>query len=518
MLLTGCDGRIYFSNAPNTSNIGSYNYLQLDSTFTYGASNPLVNTLYLNSGQGVQFTNVQDTYGNNKILLNSLAPQNLKVLDTGSSISFSSLSNVYGSGRTLNFAGSNGILLSVSTNTVIIGSEYNSTLSSFVDLASTTQELVAQTSTQIAEIASLYSTLNYFLIITDFSTIYQELSVFSTTVFNTSTFVFTTFVADSNGNHNTLHVSSINTSVISTITTNTSNGFASTFTIGSNLFFDTPSANNSTQDCAIYVSDGVVSSYIDYLHIKDAITNVDVSFEKQYLTSRSTILGSTYTTSANVAGLGIFTGLGAVPTFKPITQQVETVKYVVDHNNYSTSLSYSVQNAIYADDICATSTLTVMAPGGVKVGDINWMDATGDMANVSTLCVSTIVGYSSPIFTFDKVHNRVGLNLGQLQPRATFDVSGVIYANNFVTSSDRRLKSTIEILTGLEYLSTYSFTVDGHHDIGVIADEVERIAPSCVYERPDGFKAVAYHKLVPVLLTYIHDLNKRLKKLEKKRR
>jgi len=515
ILVTGCDGRIFFSNPPNTStNIFNYNYVQIDSTFTYAATNP-TNTLYFTSGTGVEFKNQSNIgSGVNSIVLNSLAPQNLFVYDTNQNVSFSSLSNAFGSGRTLYVSGSNDIRLSVSTNTLIIGSGYSSTLSSFTDLASTVEQLVIYTSTQISEVSILLSTLDLFLIITNFSTIYQELNTYSTTLFNVSTFVFTTFVDDGTGHHNNLVISTINTTSVSTYNLFASNAAFSSFNVGNTTLFDTPSVNNSTQECAVYVSDGIVSTTTDYLHFKDAYTNLDIAFGKQYLTSHSTIYGSTYTTNAQIAEMGLMTALGKIPTYKAITQQIETVRYVTDPSNYSTTLAYSMINALFTDVICADSTLSIMAPSGAHIDHLVWGDAKGEMTTTSTLCVSTIVGYTSPIFTFDKVNNRVGLNLGQVQPRATFDVSGVVFANNFVTSSDRRFKTDIMPLTGLDYISTYRFNHNGEQDIGVIADEVERIAPSCVYTRPDGFKAVSYQKLVPVLLCYIHELDARLKKVE----
>ena len=516
VLITRGDGVIYFSNASNSPpGVNSFNYVQLDSTFTYAAVNP-TNTLYLTGGQGIQYTNVSTPGGINAIHLESLAPQNLFLFDTRSTLSFSSLSNVCGSGRTLNVAGRNNIFLTISTNTLIIESAYISSLSSFNDLTSTAEGLVIVTSTQTGLLNDALSTLNLIYISTGISSIFAEIGAISTTVDYLSTFVFTTFIADNYGNHNILQTSTINSATIGSELFFTSSGYASTFTVGSNLFFDTPYVNNSTQDCTVYVSDGVVSITSDYLHVKDAYTNVDIVLGKKYLTSQSTVYESTYTTNAQIAEFGFMTALGTVPTYKPITQQVETVSYVVDPSSYRTVLGYSVQNAVYADTICANSTLTVMAPSGTFVGDLYFNNATGGMANVSSICVSTIDGYSSPIFTFDKINNRVGLNLGQIQPRATFDVNGTIYANNFVTSSDRRLKTDIKKLEGLSYISTYSYKFNGEDDIGVLADEVETVAPSCVYTRPDGFKAVSYQKLVPVLLSYIHDLNTRLKKMEKK--
>ena len=558
ILTTRGDGVVYFSNAPSTLGIGSFNYIQADSTFTYTASN-VTNTLYINSGHGIQLTNGFDGL-NNKLYVNATAPQAITVYDTGSTINFSNLSNTYPTGRTLYFAGKGDVNIEVSTNTLVFGSASISTLSSFANLTSTVTELVSQTSTQINELSTLIGYVDYFVVSTGISTLYADLASTNAILDSLSTFVYTTFQDDGTGHHNNLVISSIYTNTLSTLNIATSNittsnafinsvstnsGYASTFQIGQNVFFDTTSAN-STQDCVIYVSDGVVSTVTDYLHIKDNFTNVDVSIEKQYLTSASTIHGSTYTTVAQKSQLGLWTAFQETSHFKPITQQLEASRYVVDIHGSSTTLSYSIQNAIMVDEICAQSTLTVNAPSAVfmnastytvnaptavymntssfttgaiqaislSTGVIQFSDAIGAMANISSLCVSTIEGFSTPIFTFDKINNRVGLNLGMIQPRATFDVSGVVFANNFVTPSDRRFKSNIRCLEGLEYLSSYSYVMDGQADIGVLADEVERIAPSCIYVRPDGFKAVAYQKLVPVLLSYIHDLDRRIKCLE----
>lgn len=514
VLLTGCDGRIFFSSITNSgSSIGSYNYVQIDSTFTYGASNLTTNTLYLASGNGISLNNTSNLgSGINALTINSLDPQNLYIYDTKQTLHFSSLVSQQ-NGRTYNFAGFNGISISLSTNTVRFDNTFNSSLSSFSDLLSTASTIINLNSTQIGEIGALISSLDVFLIITNFSTIYQQLNTFSTTLYDLSTFVLSTsFVNDgpSDSNHTKLVVKTISTQNITTKFVNTS-----TILIGSNLFYDSKLGNNSTPDCIHYTPVAEFSTLTNYLHIKDATTTVDVSLEKRYLASQSTgSEGDTYTSLAMIAQLGMYTGLGAYSTFRPITEQIEAYSYKVDTTGFSTGLSYTVDNGIYADAICAQSSLIVTAPGGVYTSTLNWSNANGEMATISTMCVSTIVGYSSPILTFDKVNNRLGVNLGQLQPRATLDISGVVYANHFVTSSDRRLKSDIKQLKGLNYLSTYSYTHAGMEDIGVLADEVELIAPSCVYQRPDGFKAVSYQKLIPVLLTYIHDLNDRLKRVE----
>ena len=48
------------------------------------------------------------------------------------------------------------------------------------------------------------------------------------------------------------------------------------------------------------------------------------------------------------------------------------------------------------------------------------------------------------------------------------------------------------------------------HDMGIIAQEVEKFFPEIVVTRPNGYKAVKYEKLVAVLIEAIKDLNKKI--------
>jgi hypothetical protein len=161
----------------------------------------------------------------------------------------------------------------------------------------------------------------------------------------------------------------------------------------------------------------------------------------------------------------------------------------------------------------------------ISTGLLSWGDAYGSTMSVldgvvSTIRISTVMGFTEPIFTFDMANRRVGVNLGPTQqPRATMDIRGIVYANNFVTTSDRRLKHSIKPLNLSDSYScipnAYQYVnEDGCGDIGVMADEVEQIAPECVYTRPDGYKAVSYTKLVPVCLTLIRSLSERVARLE----
>lgn len=151
---------------------------------------------------------------------------------------------------------------------------------------------------------------------------------------------------------------------------------------------------------------------------------------------------------------------------------------------------------------------------------LSWVDAHGANASVSSLQVSTLMGYDAnyPIFTFDLENRRVGLNLGpSIQPRATFDVNGIVYAEAFVTSSDRRIKQNVELLSTPRTIPNayrFQWKETGAADIGCMADEIESIFPECVYTTDNGLKAVNYSKLVPVCFSLIRSLSDRLERLE----
>ena len=87
---------------------------------------------------------------------------------------------------------------------------------------------------------------------------------------------------------------------------------------------------------------------------------------------------------------------------------------------------------------------------------------------------------------------------------ATF--TGTVTAPNFVSSSDRRLKTDIETigdaLNLVRDLRGVRYVMDGQPGIGVIAQEVEPILPEIVSEA-DGLKRVAYGNLAGLLIEAI---------------
>ncbi len=92
-------------------------------------------------------------------------------------------------------------------------------------------------------------------------------------------------------------------------------------------------------------------------------------------------------------------------------------------------------------------------------------------------------------------------------------------------SSDERLKDNITYIhrpiDKINRIGGYKFTWNDKQetylgkDVGVLAQEVEAIMPELVTTRENGYKAVKYEKIVPLLIEGIKELDKKIKDIEK---
>jgi hypothetical protein len=91
-------------------------------------------------------------------------------------------------------------------------------------------------------------------------------------------------------------------------------------------------------------------------------------------------------------------------------------------------------------------------------------------------------------------------------------------------SSDRRLKDNVltikDSLMKINMISGYTFdwnknqTTYNGSDYGIIAQEIEAVFPEMVTTRENGYKAVKYDRLIPVLIEAIKELNNEVKRLK----
>ena len=93
-------------------------------------------------------------------------------------------------------------------------------------------------------------------------------------------------------------------------------------------------------------------------------------------------------------------------------------------------------------------------------------------------------------------------------------------------SSDERLKDNIQPITEplwkINQIGGYTFdwndkqeTYKGS-DVGVVAQEIEEVLPEIVTTRGNGFKAVKYEKIVPLLIESIKELKQEVDEIKQK--
>ena len=99
-------------------------------------------------------------------------------------------------------------------------------------------------------------------------------------------------------------------------------------------------------------------------------------------------------------------------------------------------------------------------------------------------------------------------------------VAGNVVANGDVVAyntSDKALKDNVVVIENaldkIDKVSGVHFTWNSEkqscytgEDVGVLAQEIEEVLPEAVVTRDDGYKAVRYEKIIPLLIQAIKEL------------
>lgn len=197
-------------------------------------------------------------------------------------------------------------------------------------------------------------------------------------------------------------------------------------------------------------------------------------------------------------------------------------------NNFN-SMVYNRDGAIifYSDgpveETSAATGLTIapwsngLTPRGIRIDRTGKLGICKDAELYSyTLDVNGTAGISSTLDVTGNTTIGGSLNVnGANGIRATGDIIAFF-------TSDRRLKkkiTTIEsALEKLEKISGVNFewdedvqTVHTGADVGVIAQEVEEVLPEAVTRRENGYMAVRYEKIIPLLIEAVKELKTLIK-------
>ena len=190
----------------------------------------------------------------------------------------------------------------------------------------------------------------------------------------------------------------------------------------------------------------------------------------------------------------------------------------------ATPVDYPIGLALYVEGAAATQS-AVKILGNPAYG-----------ANYPTLVVAsdrTTGSAAHPLFSgryngsggnpYDGTQTSMIASDGSFQFNGNGTVGGKLDVTLDITafySSDERLKDNVQVLeSSLDKIDkirgvSFDWAADAPHaghDVGVIAQEIEKVLPEVVVTRENGMKAVRYEKLVPLLIEGIKELHKLIK-------
>jgi hypothetical protein len=198
-----------------------------------------------------------------------------------------------------------------------------------------------------------------------------------------------------------------------------------------------------------------------------------------------------------------------------------------------TGLSVTGSSYFYGANNYLGSGGTITSPGNVSIGGGSNTQVLTTWGNGSTYWSSIVVfntvvknGSVGQIPVYDSTQTTAG-SANLTYSASVLYVNGAINATGDVTayySSDSRLKTNVKnIDNALEKVSqingvTFDW-IDPERkgtEAGVIAQEIQAVLPEVVTERDDGYLAVRYEKLVPLLIEAIKDLRAELAEVKSK--
>ena len=203
------------------------------------------------------------------------------------------------------------------------------------------------------------------------------------------------------------------------------------------------------------------------------------------------------------------------------TQATEETTWTINHG-----LNYKYVNVNVYDD-----NDEMLLPQSVTATNANTITLTFAIPTSGNAILSK--GGARTTSAFTEFGNGVYGLSGSLNVTGSIVASGDIDAQNFNTTSDVRLKTNLEVITGaldkVEQLNAYTYdwieeyNNEGVRQIGLVSQEVQKVQPELVHEKEvvvgnvtERMLLLDYSKVTTLLIGAVKELSEKVKQLENK--
>jgi len=216
--------------------------------------------------------------------------------------------------------------------------------------------------------------------------------------------------------------------------------------------------------------------------------------------------------------------LGSITASGGFSGSVTVDETSIDHNNLN---NYESTRHIDHSAVSINSGLGLTGGGTIQSDRSLALDGT---SGYFTSSVQTVISSNNFATRDSNIFSGSQNITGSLVLTGSADIDGDINATGDITayySSDERLKKNItriqspsnkiKLIHGVEFdwVPKKGIHSNKGHDVGVIAQDIEKILPDIVVTKKNGYKAVNYEKLVALLIEVNKDLLDRVEKLER---
>jgi hypothetical protein len=219
-------------------------------------------------------------------------------------------------------------------------------------------------------------------------------------------------------------------------------------------------------------------------------TTAQVQELTEQVNAKQPLITSTTDITANNVTADSFSGSGALLTGIPVTGVVSLGTQLSGLSTQVTNL----QTALAAKQDLITESTNITA---------NSVTATfsGDGASLNNLPVSAINNLQNELTTLS---SNIDSKQPLITPTTNLLLNSITTNGSITVLSDARLKSDIAAIENplfkIKQLTGCEYNINNHKSAGVLAQDIQQVLPSAVFQRNDGHMSVDYNQVTALLV------------------